>query len=137
MIYLTRRETFNAAHKLWVNEWSDEKNIATFGKCSNKYFHGHNYGLEVTVKGIPDPVTGFIIDVKKLGELIRVHITDVLDHTNLNMDETFLPHTVQPTTENLVYYIWKELEPLLPDTCKLHSIVLRETEKIWAEYRGE
>jgi 6-pyruvoyltetrahydropterin/6-carboxytetrahydropterin synthase len=77
MVYLTRRERFNAAHKLWVHEWSEEKNMEVFGKCANKNWHGHNYELFVTVKGTPDPVTGFIVDVKELGQIIRREITDV------------------------------------------------------------
>lgn len=136
-VYLTRKEEFNAAHKLWVKEWSDEKNKETFGKCSNPYFHGHNYELYVTVKGRPDPVTGFIIDAKVLSKIIQKNITDVLDHTNLNLDEHFIPKNVQPTNENVVYYIWKQLEPLLPGPCKLHCIKLQETPRISVEYYGE
>jgi 6-pyruvoyltetrahydropterin/6-carboxytetrahydropterin synthase len=136
MVYLTRRERFNAAHKLWVDQWSEEKNFATFGKCANKNWHGHNYELFVTVKGHPDPITGFIIDVKELGQLIKRIITDVLDHSNLNLDVPFIPPGTQPTTENLVILIWKELDPHL-ENCSLHSIRLKETENIFAEYFGE
>jgi 6-pyruvoyltetrahydropterin/6-carboxytetrahydropterin synthase len=136
-IYLTRKEDFNAAHKLWVDDWSKEQNIETFGKCANPYFHGHNYELFVTVKGKPDPITGFIIDAKLLSQLIRDQITEVLDHTNLNMDNHFIPKNIQPTTENVVYYIWKQLEPFLPTNCKLHCIKLQETSRIYAEYYGE
>ena len=82
MVYLTRRERFNAAHKLWVDAWSEEKNFAMFGKCANKNWHGHNYELFVTVKGIPDPVTGFIMDVKELGEIIKKYVTNILYHSN-------------------------------------------------------
>lgn len=136
MVYLTRRERFNAAHKLWVNDWSEEKNFQTFGKCANKNWHGHNYDLYVTVKGRPDPVTGFIIDVKKLSKIIKREITGVLDHSNLNLDVPFIPQGMQPTTENLAILIWQQLEPHL-EGCVLHSIRLHETENIYAEYFGE
>lgn len=135
MVYLTRRERFNAAHKLWVDQWTEEENLATFGKCANKNWHGHNYWLYVTVKGDPDPVTGFIMDVKKLSRLIKESIVDQVDHCNLNMDVPFIPRGMQPTTENLVILFWKQLAPLL-DECELHSIKLYETENIYAEYFG-
>ncbi len=135
-VYLTRVENFNAAHRLWVDEWSEEKNFEVFGKCANKNFHGHNYKLMVTVKGAPDPMTGFVMDAKVLGELIKRKVTEVLDHTNLNLDENFLPKGTQPTSENLVIYIWKQLEPHL-NNCTLHRVRLFETEKIYADYYGE
>lgn len=135
MVYLTRRERFNAAHKLWVDDWSEEQNLATFGKCANKNWHGHNYWLYVTVKGRPDPVTGFIMDVKKLSRLIKDSIVDRVDHCNLNMDVPFIPKGMQPTTENLVILFWQQLEPLI-EGCELHSIKLYETENIYAEYFG-
>lgn len=136
MMYLTRRERFNAAHKLWVEAWSDEENLATFGKCANKNWHGHNYWLYVTVKGKPDPVTGFIIDVKKLSKIIKTVITDKVDHSNLNLDVDFIPKGMQPTTENLVYLFWQQLEPHIQGA-HLHCIKLYETENIYAEYYGE
>ncbi len=136
LLYLTRRERFNAAHKLWVEEWGEEQNKAVFGKCSNKNWHGHNYDLFVTVKGQPDPMTGFVMDVKKLSGLIKREVTDKLDHSNLNMDVDFIPRGLQPTTENLAYLIWKQLEPHI-EGCRLHCIKLYETENIFAEYYGE
>lgn len=136
MVYLTRKERFNAAHKLWVDEWSEEKNKSTFGKCSNKNWHGHNYWLYVTVKGKPDPVTGFIIDVKELSKIIKRVIIDKVDHSNLNLDVDFIPKGTQPTTENLVMLFWKQLTPHL-ENCELHCIRLFETENIFAEYYGE
>lgn len=136
MVYLTRRERFNAAHKLWVDEWSEEKNRKMFGKCANANWHGHNYTLYVTVKGTPDPVTGFIMDVKKLGDIIKEVIIERLDHCNLNLDVDFIPKNSQPTTENLVILIWKELAPHIQG-CSLHCIKLEETENIYAEYYGE
>lgn len=137
VVYLSRVETFNAAHQLWVSDWSEAQNRETFGKCANKNFHGHNYELHVTVKGRPDPVLGWIMDAKKLGNIIKNEVTDVLDHCNLNLDDTFLPKGVPMTTENLTYYIWKQLAPHIPAPSQLHSIRLYETPKIYAEYFGE
>ncbi len=136
MVYLTRRETFNAAHKLWVEQWSESENIAAFGKCANKNWHGHNYELFVTVKGKPDPVTGFVIDVKQLSQIIKTVITDRVDHSNLNLDVDFVPRGMLPTTENLAILFWQQLEPHLKN-CRLHCIRLHETENIYAEYYGE
>ena len=132
MVYLTRRERFNAAHKLWVDSWTEEQNFATFGKCANKNWHGHNYWLYVTVKGEPDPLTGFIVDVKKLSGLIKEHIVDHVDHSNLNLDVSFIPRGMQPTTENLAVLFWEQLEPHLQE-CELHAIKVYETENIYAE----
>ncbi|MEL6638939.1 MAG: 6-carboxytetrahydropterin synthase [Bacteroidota bacterium] len=136
MVYLTRIERFNAAHKLWVADWSEDKNYEVFGKCANKNWHGHNYKLHVTVKGRPDPVTGFIMDAKKLSKLIRKHIIDVVDHSNLNLDVPFVPQGLQPTTENMIVLFWQQLAPHL-ENCELHSLRLEETETIYAEYYGE
>jgi 6-pyruvoyltetrahydropterin/6-carboxytetrahydropterin synthase len=138
MVYLTRIERFNAAHKLWVASWSEEQNKAIFGKCSNKNWHGHNYALHVTVKGVPDPMTGFVIDAKMLGSIIREHITDKLDHSNLNLDVDFIPENLQPTTENLTILIWQQLAALVQQpNCSLYAVRLYETETIYAEYKGE
>ena len=138
MLYITRIERFNAAHKLWVDTWTEEQNREVFGKCSNKNWHGHNYTLHVTIKGWPDPVTGFIMDVKKLSDIIRSEITEHLDHSNLNLDVDFIPQGLQPTTENLVLLIWQRLESALAaQTCHLHAVKLWETETIYAEYYGE
>lgn len=136
MVYLTRRMRFNAAHKLWVKEWTEEQNLATFGKCANKNWHGHNYDLFVTVKGNPDPVTGFVVDAKELRDIIKREVTDDLDHSNLNLDVDWIPTDLQPTTENIVIQIWKRLEDKLP-AGKLHCVKLLETENIYAEYYGE
>ena len=135
-VYLTRRLTFNAAHKLWVDEWSEEKNKEVFGKCCNKNWHGHNYELFVTVKGKPDPYTGFVMDAKKLKDITEKIITDYLDHANLNLDVPFFPKDLQPTTENLAIVVWNELNPHL-NGCQLHCIKIKETENIYVEYYGE
>ncbi len=136
MIYLTRRERFNAAHKLWVEEWSAEENFQMFGKCANKNWHGHNYDLFVTVKGIPDPVTGLLIDSKKLSQIIKERILETIDHSNLNLDVPFIPKGMQPTVENLVFVIWEQLAPHI-EGCQLHCVKLLETENLFAEYYGE
>jgi 6-pyruvoyltetrahydropterin/6-carboxytetrahydropterin synthase len=136
MVYLTRKERFNAAHKLWVDDWSEKKNFKVFGKCANKNWHGHNYDLFVTVKGTPDPQTGFVMDAKKLSKIIKKVITDKVDHSNLNLDIDFIPKGLQPTTENLTILFWEQLKPKIKG-CKLHSIKLKETETIYAEYFGE
>jgi 6-pyruvoyltetrahydropterin/6-carboxytetrahydropterin synthase len=135
MVYLTRIEHFNAAHKLYNTRWSKEKNEEVFGKCANENFHGHNFELYVTVKGEPDPDTGFIFDAKKLGALVNEKIIDKLDHRNLNMDVDFMQGKLC-SIENLVTGIWNELEPLLPSTVQLHCLKLVETEKIYVEYFG-
>jgi len=134
-VYITRVERFNSAHKLWVEEWTEDENFNCFGKCSNKNWHGHNYRLEVTVKGSPDPVTGFVIDAKKLGDLMKREVTEKLDHKNLNLDVDFIKG-VQPTSENLTILIWQQLSSHIT-SCELYSVKLYETENIFAEYKGE
>lgn len=138
MVYITRIERFNAAHKLWVEGWTEEQNRATFGKCANPNWHGHNYTLHITVKGRPDPVTGFIMDVKQLSALVREHVIEHLDHSNLNLDVPFIPSGMQPTTENLIIVIWDQLKPILDaQGGQLHRLQLWETDTIYAEYYGE
>ena len=136
MVYLTRKEHFNAAHKLYNETWTEEKNREIFGKCANTNWHGHNYNLWVTVKGTPDPDTGFIMNVKELSRIMKQYVVDKLDHSNLNMDVDFIPKGMQPSTENLVKLIYEQLEPHIPSACKLHCVKLQETETIYAEYFG-
>ena len=135
MVYLTRVEHFNAAHKLYNPAWSYEKNEAIFGKCANENWHGHNYELFVTVKGEPSPDTGFIMDVKKLGNLIKQHIVEKVDHRNLNLDVAFMQGKMC-SAENFVKAIWEQLEQHLPDGAGLHCIRLYETPRIYVEYFG-
>lgn len=135
MVYITRKEHFNAAHKLFNAAWTLEKNDAVFGKCANTNWHGHNYNLFVTVKGNPNPDTGFIMNVKELSDIIKTHILDKLDHRNLNLDVDFMKD-VFPSTENLVIAIWNQLKPHIKEAT-LHCIRLYETENIFAEYYGE
>lgn len=136
MVYLTRIERFNAAHKLWVEDWSEAKNLEVFGKCANKNWHGHNYKLHVTVKGKPDPMTGFVMDAKELSKLVQELIIEEVDHRNLNLDVDWIPKHCQPTTENLLIYFWQRLAPAL-NNCELHCLTLWETETIYAAYYGE
>lgn len=136
MVYLTRLEHFNAAHKLYNPHWSKEQNDAVFGKCANENWHGHNYELYVTIKGKTNPDTGFLYDVKKLSDLIKVHILEKLDHKNLNIDVDFMKDKMC-STENLAKGIWEQLEPNLPAEVKLHCIKLYETPRIYVEYFGD
>jgi 6-pyruvoyltetrahydropterin/6-carboxytetrahydropterin synthase len=135
MVYLTRIEHFNAAHKLYNPNWSKEKNDEVFGKCANENWHGHNFELFVTIKGQPDPDTGFIYDAKKLGAIIKEKVVEKLDHRNLNTDVDFMKGKLC-SIENLVVGIWNELEPFLPKTIELHCLKLVETSKIYVEYYG-
>ena len=138
MVYVSRKEHFNAAHKLANPEWSAEKNAAVFGPCANENWHGHNYELIVTVGGSPDPDTGFVVDLKNLSDLIRREVTERLDHKNLNLDVDFMAGKMA-STENLAIEIWKILEPLIPGISrfgKLHNIRLYETPNNYVEYSG-
>jgi 6-pyruvoyltetrahydropterin/6-carboxytetrahydropterin synthase len=136
MVYLTRSEHFNAAHKLYNPAWSYEKNEEVFGKCANENWHGHNYELLVTIKGAPSPETGFVFDVKKLSTIIKEHITEKIDHRNLNVDVEMMKGKMC-STENLAIAIWHELKPHLPEGIQLHGIKLFETPRIYVEYFGE
>jgi 6-pyruvoyltetrahydropterin/6-carboxytetrahydropterin synthase len=136
MVYLTRLEHFNAAHKLYNPAWSFEKNEAVFGKCANENWHGHNYELYVTVKGNPDPDTGFLFDAKQLSNIIKERIIDKLDHKNLNVDVDFMKNKMC-STENLAIAVWQQLKPHIPGAVQLHCIKLYETPRIYIEYFGE
>jgi 6-pyruvoyltetrahydropterin/6-carboxytetrahydropterin synthase len=135
MVYLTRIEHFNAAHKLYNEAWSVEQNEVVFGKCANQNWHGHNYDLYVTVKGIPDPQTGFVYDVKRLSNIIKEHVIEAVDHRNLNEDVAFMKGKMC-STENLAIGIWEQLQPHLPPGVELHCIKLYETARIFVEYFG-
>jgi len=135
MVYLTRLEHFNAAHKLYNHNWSKEKNEEVFGVCANENWHGHNFDLFVTVKGEPDAETGFVMDVKKLKTLSKEHVVKKVDHKNLNLDVDFLKGKMC-TTENLAMGIWNQLKPHLPENVTLHCVKLYETPRIYVEYFG-
>lgn len=134
MVYVTRRETFNAAHRLYNPNYSDEENLRIFGKCSNPNWHGHNYVLEVVVKGKVDESTGFVIDQKDLKRVIREKVIDKMDHKNLNIDTDFMQGVI-PTSENIVIAIWEQLVNEIKQG-NLYSVKLYETEKNYFEYRG-
>ena len=136
MVYLTRVEHFNAAHRLFNPGWSREQNEAVFGKCANENWHGHNYELYVTIKGTPSADTGFLFDVKKLSDIVKEQVLEALDHKNLNLDVPFLQDKMC-STENLAIGIWHQLTPHLPPDVQLHCIKLYETAKIYVEYYGE
>lgn len=135
MVYLTRVEHFNAAHKLFNPSWTKEQNEQVFGVCANDNWHGHNYDLYVTIKGDPHPDTGFLFDVKKLSKIIQEHVIEKLDHKNLNLDVPFMQGRMC-STENLAIEIWNQLAPHIPAEVNLHCIKLYETPRIFVEYFG-
>ena len=136
MVYITRKETFTAAHKLFRAEWSNEKNLEVFGKCANPNWHGHNYNLFVTVKGEINPDTSFVANLSDVSKIINEKVISIVDHKNLNLDVDFMKE-ILPSTENLAVAIWKQVEqPLNSLGCKLHCIKIRETEKNFVEYFG-
>lgn len=136
IVFVTRRERFNAAHKLWNPGWDDEKNARTFGKCANPNWHGHNYDLFVTVKGEPQSDTGYCIDLKYLSDIIEEKVLSKVDHRNLNLDVDFMQGKMT-SCENLAIAIWEELvDSINTSSCQLHSIKLYETENNIAEYFG-
>lgn len=135
MIYLTRHEHFNAAHKLYNPSWTEEKNTEVFGKCANANWHGHNYELIVTVKGEVNTETGFLIDAKVLSRILQEQVCDKLDHKNLNLDVDFMQGKLT-STENLAIAIWNQITPHLPTNVKLHCVKLYETPRICVEYFG-
>lgn len=135
-IYITRRETFNAAHKLWREDWSEEKNWEVFGKCSNKNWHGHNFEIFVTVKGEPSPETGFVINLKDLSVILKEEVVEPLDHKNLNLDVPFLAGMLA-STENMAIQIWERIKgPIAIAGGELVKIKLVETENNYVEYYG-
>jgi 6-pyruvoyltetrahydropterin/6-carboxytetrahydropterin synthase len=134
-VYLTRRETFAAAHRLFKPELSEKENFELFGKCSNPNWHGHNYTLEVTVAGEVDNGTGFVLDIKKLKEIILENVISKVDHKNLNIDTYFMKGII-PTSENITISIWDQLVDKIPGG-KLYSVKLYETENNYFEYKGE
>jgi 6-pyruvoyltetrahydropterin/6-carboxytetrahydropterin synthase len=135
-VYITRRETFNAAHKLWQPNWSEEKNNEVFGRCANKNWHGHNFVLYVTVSGTPDPESGFVMNLKDLSAIIKKEVTEKLDHKNLNLDVPFLDG-IMTSTENVIIAIWQILEPIVAGYgATLAKLKLVETENNFVEYFG-
>ncbi|MDX2195642.1 MAG: 6-carboxytetrahydropterin synthase [Cytophagales bacterium] len=137
MVYVSRKEHFNAAHKLYNDNWTKQKNEEIFGKCANEYFHGHNFEIIVTVKGTPHPDTGFVVDMKKLGDIMTDKIINAVDHKNINLQVSFMQGKIC-SCENMVVEFWKILEPEVNSISngRLYSIKLYETHKNYVEYFG-
>lgn len=141
MVYVCRKEHFNAAHRLYNPNWSKEKNEEVFGVCANEYYHGHNFELTVIVKGTPDEDTGCVVDLKKLSQLIRQEVIAKLDHKNINLEVDFMQGKI-PSCENLVMAIWEILAPKIEEiaydkNARLHCIRLVETPNNFVEYYGD
>lgn len=136
-VYVTRRERFNAAHRMYRQDWSDEKNAEVFGKCSNPLWHGHNYILSVTLRGKQNPETGYVADLTRLSKIIRENVIDKLDHKNINLEVDFMKDTIV-STENLAIGIWNQLELHIHALgAELHCIKIEETENNYVEYYGK
>ncbi len=136
LVYITRKEHFNAAHRLFRPEYSDEENLKVFGKCSNPNWHGHNYTLFVTVKGGVNKETGFVVDLKLLSSIIQETVIAKMDHRNINLEVDFMAGKLA-SSENLAIGIWNELFPEIRKLgAELHRIRLEETENNFAEYYG-
>lgn len=138
MLYISRKEHFNAAHKLFNPNWSEERNKEVFGPCANENWHGHNFELIVTVKGEPDPDTGFVVDLKKLSNLIKHEIIEKVDHKNLNLDVPFMRDKMC-SCENLIKEFWNILQPKVDELSAygtLHQLRLYETPRNFVDYFG-
>ncbi|MEP2667363.1 MAG: 6-carboxytetrahydropterin synthase [Cyclobacteriaceae bacterium] len=131
-VAISRKEHFNAAHRLYNPDWTDEKNDQVFGKCNNPNFHGHNYELIVTLTGEPDSNTGYVFDMKELSDLIKKHVLQQFDHKNLNLDVAYFK-TLNPTAENIAIVIWRILRQQIDNQFDL-KIKLYETERNFVEY---
>ena len=133
-VTVSRKAHFNAAHRLFVENWSDEKNLNLFGKCSNSNFHGHNYELIVDVRGEVDLVTGVVIDLKELKDIIKNEVEELLDHKNLNLDVPYFKKVI-PTAENICIFIWNILRDKISNDNEL-SVTLYETPRNFVKYSG-
>ena len=133
-VSVTRRVHFAAAHRLYRPEWSEERNRKVFGDCANANWHGHNYELDVTVEGEVDGETGYVLDLKRLRDLVHAAVIQDVDHRNLNLDVDWMSEN--PTTENMVVAIWERIRPRLPEGVELKRLVLRETPRNYVEYEG-
>ncbi len=136
MIFLTRRERFSAAHRMYREEWTDEKNREVYGKCSNPNWHGHNYVLWVTVRGESSDNNGFVINAGELKEIILEKVVNKLDHKNMNLEVSFMKGKIA-TTENLAVAVWNELKTAIEKTgAELYCVKIEETENNYVEYYG-
>jgi 6-pyruvoyltetrahydropterin/6-carboxytetrahydropterin synthase len=137
MVFLTRRATFSASHYYWNDAWPAQKNHEVFGRCANKNGHGHNYTLEVTVAGEPDAVTGFVVDLKWLKDVMEKEVLAAYDHKHLNLETPEFQREI-PTTENIAIAVWKRLQPAIAAAggAQLSRVRVYETPELFAEYRG-
>ncbi|MDP9039684.1 MAG: 6-carboxytetrahydropterin synthase [Acidobacteriota bacterium] len=135
MVLLTRKVEFSSAHYYWVEGWTEEENVRVFGRCANRKGHGHNYTLEVTVAGEVDPVSGFVVDLKELKEILEREVVSVYDHRHLNLEVPEFKDRV-PTTENMAIAIWGRLEGKVPHA-RLARVRVYEMADLFAEYCGE
>ncbi len=134
IVYLTRRATFAAAHRLWSEELSEAENRALFGPCARDHGHGHNYVLELTLRGGIDPKTGVVVNITEMRDAIQELVLDQVDHRHLNLDSP-LCRGINPTVENLAVVFWNVLKPRFGEL--MYELTLHETEKNWVSYRGE
>ena len=135
MILLTRKAEFSAAHFYWVDAWTEQQNLQTFGRCANRNGHGHNYTLEVTVAGEIDPTSGFVVDLKQLRDILDREVVQAYDHRHLNLEVPEFAQLV-PTTENIAVSIWRRLQGKIPNT-RLHRVRVYETPDLFADFYGE
>ena len=133
MPYLTKQYKFCAAHRYWNPNWSDEKNYQIFGE--DVRIHGHNYTLDVTISGPINDESGFIVNLSELNKIVKLHVLDVMDHSQIQLDIPWF-ESKQPSTENMVVFIWEQIVTKIPNPAKLNSIKLRETPTIFTEYFG-
>ena len=134
MPYLTKQYKFCAAHRYWNPNWSDEKNYQVFGE--DVRIHGHNYTLDITISGPINDESGFIVNLFELNKIVKLHVLDVMDHTQIQLDIPWF-ESKQPSTENMVVFIWEQIVTKIPNPAKLNSIKLRETPTIFTEYFGQ
>jgi 6-pyruvoyltetrahydropterin/6-carboxytetrahydropterin synthase len=135
MIFLTRKAEFSSAHYYWNVAWSEEENVRVFGKCANRMGHGHNYTLEVTVAGDVNDMSGFVVDLKEMKEVLEREVVSVYDHRHLNLEVPEFK-TMIPTTENIAIAIWRRLDGKIPNA-KLHRVRVYEMPDLFADYYGE
>ena len=135
LVRITRRAHFSAAHRLCRPEWSEERNAEVFGDCSNPNWHGHNYELVVTVEGVIDPETGFVMNLRELKDILEDKVVSDMDHRNLNLDVPWLSE-INPTTTNQAVSIWNRISESLPSGANLASVIVNETPRNSVEYRG-
>jgi 6-pyruvoyltetrahydropterin/6-carboxytetrahydropterin synthase len=136
-VFLTRRERFNAAHRMFRSDWSDEQNLDIYGKCSNPNWHGHNYTLFVTVKGELNPELGYVVNLKTISAIINQYVIEKVDHKNINLEVDFMKNRI-PSSENLAIAIWEQLDPHIRALgVELHCVKIEETENNFVEYFGD